>query len=39
MKDGVTMIPIKSIPVLFGSHVNWTTSGNVLKASVTPSLD
>lgn len=38
-KDGVTMIPIKTIPVLFEAHVNWTTSGNVLKATVTPSLD
>ncbi|MFE9274267.1 acetamidase/formamidase family protein [Paenibacillus glucanolyticus] len=39
MKDGVTLIPIRSIPVLFGAHVNSTTSGNELKASVTPALD
>ncbi|MFK4168434.1 acetamidase/formamidase family protein [Paenibacillus lautus] len=37
MKNGISMIPVKTIPALFGAHVNWTTSGNVLKASVTPS--
>ena len=38
LKDGLTLIPVKTIPALFGAHVNWTTIGNVLKASVTASL-
>lgn len=35
LRNGSTLIPIKAIPDIIGAKVNWTTSGDTLKANVT----